>query len=192
MPLLHSRHVAPSVRAAAAGLLALLALAAPATIARAQSDVTGTVRSQHGAWAVVCDQPPGASSEQCVLLQRVVDEARPEIDLSVVAFKTADGKARILRVRAPLGVILSPPQGGLGLFVDGKKFGSINFLRCYSDGCYAETSLDMIADNQRSVSLLDVLSNGKSAVFSIFQTPEAGIGVDVDLTGFKDGFAALP
>ena len=44
-------------------------------------------------------------------MQNVVAEDRPEVGLSVVVLKTADNKARILRVLAPLGVIL---PNGLG------------------------------------------------------------------------------
>jgi invasion protein IalB len=40
--------------------------------------------------------------------------------------------------------------------------------------------------------LLDTLKTGKAATFIVFQTPEEGIGIPVDLKGFADGFAALP
>ncbi len=40
--------------------------------------------------------------------------------------------------------------------------------------------------------LIDTLSTGKAATFIVFQTPEEGIGIPVDLKGFADGFAALP
>jgi invasion protein IalB len=40
--------------------------------------------------------------------------------------------------------------------------------------------------------LLDTLKAGMAATFIIFQTPEEGIGIPVDLKGFADGFAALP
>lgn len=163
--------------------LLVLALASclPAGGARAQSGASGTVRSQHGAWAVVCDQPAGAAGDQCALLQNVVAEDRPEIGLSVVALKTADRKARILRVLAPLGILL---PNGLGLYVDGKNIGRAQFVRCFSDGCYAEVIL--------AEPLLKTLSSGKSATFIVFQTPEQGIGIPVDLKGFAEGFAALP
>jgi len=149
--------------------------------ALAQSGATGTVKSQHGAWAVVCDQPAGASGEQCALLQNVVAEDRPEIGLSVVALKTADKKARILRILAPLGILL---PNGLGLYVDGKDIGRAQFVRCFSDGCYAEVILEE--------TLLKTLSEGKMATFIVFQTPEQGIGIPVDLNGFREGFDALP
>jgi invasion protein IalB len=165
--------------ALAAALLALLAGAA--TPASAQSGATGSVTSQHGAWAVVCDRPAGAPSDQCALLQNVVAEDRPEVGLSVVALKTADGKARILRILAPLGILL---PNGLGLYVDGKDIGRAQFVRCFSDGCYAEVILEE--------TLLATLSAGKSATFIVFQTPEEGIGIPVDLNGFGPGFAALP
>lgn len=142
---------------------------------------SGTVRSTHGAWSVICDTPPGATAEQCVMMQNVVAEDRPEMGLSVVVLRTADNKAEILRVLAPLGVLL---PNGLGLNVDGKDIGRAYFVRCFQDGCYAEVILEK--------QLLDTLKAGASATFIIFQTPEEGIGIPVDLKGFADGFAALP
>lgn len=141
----------------------------------------GTLKSKHDAWSVLCDQPAGAQNEQCALIQNVVAADRPEIGLSVVVLKTADNKARILRVLAPLGVLL---PNGLGLNVDGKDIGRAYFVRCFEDGCYAE----VILDDQ----LMQTLKAGKSATFIVFQTPEEGIGIPVDLTGFSNGYDALP
>ena len=141
----------------------------------------GTVKSTHGAWSIICDTPPGASSEQCAMMQNVIAEDRPEVGLSVVVLRTADNKAEILRVLAPLGVLL---PNGLGLNVDGNDIGRAYFVRCFQDGCYAEVILEK--------PLLDTLSAGDSATFIVFQTPEEGIGIPVDLTGFSAGFAALP
>ena len=81
---------------------------------------TGKVRSTHGAWSIICDTPAGATAEQCAMMQNVVAEDRPEIGLSVVVLRTADNKAEILRVLAPLGVLL---PNALGLNVDGKDIG---------------------------------------------------------------------
>jgi invasion protein IalB len=142
---------------------------------------SGKVRSTHGAWSIICDTPAGATSEQCVMMQNVVAEDRPEMGLSVVVLRTADNKAEILRVLAPLGVLL---PNGLGLNVDGKDIGRAYFVRCFRDGCYAEVILEK--------PLLDTLKTGTSATFIVFQTPEEGIGIPVELKGFADGFAALP
>ncbi len=57
-------------------------------------------------------------------------------------------------------------------------------MRCFEDGCYAEVILED--------TLRDTLSTGKSATFIVFQTPEEGIGIPVDLNGFREGFDALP
>ncbi|TIV09017.1 MAG: hypothetical protein E5V94_07955, partial [Mesorhizobium sp.] len=35
---------------------------------------SGTVKSTHGAWSIICDTPAGATSEQCVMMQNVVAE----------------------------------------------------------------------------------------------------------------------
>jgi invasion protein IalB len=76
-----------------------------ASMAQQSGGTPGTVKSNHGAWSIVCDKPAGASAEQCALMQNVIAEDRPEVGLSVVVLKTADRKAKILRVLAPLGVL---------------------------------------------------------------------------------------
>jgi invasion protein IalB len=146
-----------------------------------QAAQTGSLRSSHGAWNILCDTPAGAKSEQCALVQNVVAEDRPEVGLSVVVLKTADNKAKILRVLAPLGVLL---PNGLGLNIDGKDMGRAYFVRCFQDGCYAEVILED--------TLIKTLQGGTSATFIVFQTPEEGVGIPVDLKGFADGYAALP
>jgi invasion protein IalB len=135
----------------------------------------------HGDWQVRCDTPPGSRSEQCALVQNVAAEDRPNVALTVIALKTADGKARLLRVLAPLGVLL---PSGLGLKIDNADVGRAGFVRCLPSGCVAEVVMDD--------SLLGQLSGGQTATFIIFQTPEEGIGVPVSLNGFKPGFEALP
>ncbi len=37
-----------------------------------------------------------------------------------------------------------------------------------------------------------MLRNGEAATFIVFQTPEEGIGIPVELDGFAEGFDALP
>lgn len=142
---------------------------------------SGTLRSQHGAWSILCDKPAGAKTEQCALIQNVIAADRPELGLSVVVLKTADNKARILRVLAPLGVLL---PNGLGLNVDGKDIGRAYFVRCFEDGCYAEVILDD--------ELIDTFRKGSAATFIVFQTPEEGVGIPVELEGFSEGFNKLP
>lgn len=164
------------VAAAIAGLAMLAAGASPA-----EAQQAGKVKSSHGAWSIVCDTPAGAPSEQCALMQNVIADDRPEVGLSVVVLKTADQQAKILRVLAPLGVLL---PSGLGLNVDGKDIGRAYFVRCFSDGCYAEVILDE--------TLLTTLRAGTTATFIVFQTPEEGIGIPVDLSGFTDGYSQLP
>ena len=39
---------------------------------------------------------------------------------------------------------------------------------------------------------LKVLLAGKTATFIVFQSPEEGIGIPVDLNGFREGYEALP
>jgi len=141
----------------------------------------GLVKSKHGGWETRCETPAGASVEQCALVQSVIDEDRPNITLVVIALKTADKKSRLLRVIAPLGVLIPT---GLSLKVDEADLGRMNFVRCLSNGCVAEVFLDD--------KLLSKLEGGAKVTFVLFETPEEGVGVPTALAGFKEGFEALP
>ncbi len=154
--------------------LSLLALPIPAM-------AQGVVKAQYGDWQMSCDTPPGASFEQCAIIQNVTAEDQPNVGLSVIVLKTADRQARLLRVLAPLGVLL---PNGLGLNIDGVDKGRTAFTRCLPEGCIAEVVLDD--------TLISALSSGAQAIFFMFRTPEEGIGIPVSLNGFGEGFAQLP
>jgi len=140
----------------------------------------GTVRAQHGDWQVVCKPPPpGAKNEACALVQSVTAEDRNNVGLTVYFQKFANG-TKVLRVFAPLGVLLPP---GLGLKIDDKDVGNAPFLRCQNFACYAQV---VVEDK-----LVEQLKTGKTAVFIIFQTEEAGIGIPISLAGFDKALAAL-
>ena len=141
----------------------------------------GVVKSHHGDWEIRCETPPGAAHEQCALLQSVAAEDRPNINLVVIVLKTADGKSKLLRVIAPLGVLL---PSGLGLRIDNTDVGRAGFVRCLPTGCVAEVVMDD--------KLIGELRGGHNATFIIFQTPEEGIGIPLALSGFGEGFDALP
>lgn len=138
------------------------------------------VRSTYGDWQMRCDTPAGAQNEQCILMQFVTASDRDNVGLSVIILKTADGQARLMRVLAPLGVLITE---GLGLTIDETTIGRTLFVRCLPNGCVAEVNLEG--------DLLTQLSNGTTATFVIFQTPEEGIGIPISLAGFQEGFQAL-
>ena len=164
------------VRCGAAALLGLLAVSAGSG-AQAQ----GMVKNTFGDWQMRCETPAGATTEQCALVQNVVAEDRPNITLVIIVLKTADGKGRLLRVVAPLGILL---PSGLGLKIDETDIGRAGFVRCLATGCVAEVVMD---DN-----LIAQLKSGKTATFIVFQTPEEGIGIPVSMNGFGAGYDALP
>ena len=165
-------------RGVAFGLMVLLGAAAP-VLAQAPPE-GGIVKGQHGDWQVVCrPPPPGAKNEICALVQSVTAEDRNNIGLTVYFQKFSDGR-RVLRVFAPLGVLLPP---GLGLKIDDKDVGHAPFVRCHSFACYAQ----VVAEPP----LIEQLKNGKTAVFIIFQSEEAGIGIPISLAGFSQALASL-
>src|SRR5215467_5570247 len=105
-------------------VVALVAVLLGSTVA---ASAQGAVRSVHGDWQIRCETPPGAQSEQCALFQSVVAEDQPYDGITVLVLKTADQKSRLLRVRAPMGVLL---PAGLGLKIDNADVGRAGFVRC--------------------------------------------------------------
>ncbi|MET0191815.1 MAG: invasion associated locus B family protein [Hyphomicrobiaceae bacterium] len=161
-------------------LLAVGLLARSSAPAAAQMPEGGTVRAQHGDWQVVCKPPPpGAKSEVCALVQDVTAEDHNNIGLSVHFQKYSDG-TRTLRVYAPTGVLLTKM---LGLSVDDKHLGDVPFFRCMPFACVAQINVDE--------KLMKTLGSGKNALFVIYRTEEAGIGIPISLKGFGEGVAAL-
>ncbi|MGE0855283.1 MAG: invasion associated locus B family protein, partial [Hyphomicrobiaceae bacterium] len=81
---------------------------------------------------------------------------------------------------APRGVLLPP---GLGLTIANQAVGHAPFLRCHNFACYAQV---VVEDK-----LVEQLKTGKTAVFIIFQTEEAGIGIPISLAGFSEALPSL-
>jgi invasion protein IalB len=164
-------------------LLALLVgmLSALPRASAAGQETRGVVREKHGDWVTRCETPPGAAHEQCAIVLSVVDQDRPNLILVVIVLNTADRKTRLMRIIAPLGVLLPP---GISLRIDNAEAGRLSFLQCLPNGCVAQLAMDE--------ALLDKLKSGKTATLGVFQTPEEGIGMQAPLAGFKEAYDQLP
>ncbi len=174
LPATFGRRRGAALIAASFAFASLLALTGPAS-------AQGAVRSVHGDWQIRCDTPPGAQGEQCALIQSVVAEDRSNAGLTVIVLKTADQKSKLMRVVAPLGVLL---PSGLGLKLDNVDVGRAGFVRCLPNGCVAEVVMDD--------KLLGQIRTAKTATFIIFETPEEGIGFPLSLNGIGEGYDKLP
>ena len=180
-----------AIRRVAIVALCCLGAAGPAQVARAAEGAAtapqdaagglGQLKQKYGDWELRCETPAGAAKEQCALLQSLAADDRPNVNLMVITLRTADKKSRLLRINAPLGILL---PNGLGLQIDQTDVGRAGFVRCLPTGCVAEVIMDD--------KLVDQLRNGKTATFIIYQTPEEGIGIPMTLAGFGQGFDALP
>lgn len=157
---------------------ALIGLLAPLGVTHAE-EAKATVKAQHGDWQMVCKTPEGAKADICALVQDVTSDSNPNVQLSV-QFQNSDDGGKVLRVFAPLGVLLPP---GLGIQIDEEKVGHAPFVRCQVVGCVAQVSLP--AD------VIDKLKTGKTAWFIIYQTKETGIGIPVSLQGFAGAVDAM-
>jgi invasion protein IalB len=141
----------------------------------------GAVRQVFGEWRLRCETPPGAQSEQCALTAQVEDKDRSDAVLGILVFKTADRKASLIRIVAPPHVLLSAQ---LGLRVDNVDLGHIPFQHCLPKGCIADSPMDERVIKQ--------MRTGQTAMFSVYFSPEEGIGFPVALKGFSEGFDKLP
>src|SRR5215813_4294245 len=134
---------------ALAAALVILAAAGPAA-------AQGVVRSVHADWQIRCDTPPGAPGEQCALMQSVTAEDRANAGLTVIVLKTSDNKSRLMRIIAPIGVLI---PSGLGLKIDNEDVGRAGFVRCLPNGCVAEVVMD--------ANLIKQMRNGQTSTFII-------------------------
>ncbi len=162
-------------------LAAGLGFFAAALGASGAAEAQGAIQAKHGDWETRCETPPGAAYEQCAVVMSVIDQDRPNLTLVIIVLNTADRKARLMRVIAPLGALL---PAGVSLSIDGHDAGRLNFLQCLANGCIAQLALDQ--------PLLDKLKGGKTMTLGIFQTPEQGVGVPASLAGFKEAYEQLP
>lgn len=171
--------------------LFLMFLAVGVSPADAQPLTDHKVQGQFGDWQLVCKPPPsGANRQVCGLVQNVMAEDRTNVGL-VIQFQEYENSSRALRVFAPLGVLLTQ---GLRVKIDDKDIcfaaasasghcSAFPFLRCTPDACIAQ-----IAVND---DLLQKLRDAKTAVFIVYQTEEAGIGIPISLAGFGKAHASL-
>jgi invasion protein IalB len=163
-------------------LAACLLLAFFSPLAHAQSEVGGgQVKAVYGAWKLKCTQIAGAKQQQkCALVQDLKLEDRPNMFLTVLFMRAFDSDKKLLRIVAPLGVVL---PAGLGLRVDGADVGNVKFLKCWKFGCLAEVIVDD--------ALVSRFTSGQTASFIVFPTPDSGIGFPAPLAGFAEGMKGL-
>lgn len=114
------------------------------------------------------------------MVQQVGAADRPPLRMTVLLYKAASENAVLLRALVPHGVLL---QKGLGLKIDDRDLRVAPFLKCTKRACVAEVVLGKDA--------IDSMKRGKIALFILFDTPEAGIGIPFSLEGFSRGFSHL-
>lgn len=164
-----------STTAAIAVVLGLLQAGAAA----AQNAET-VVKATHGDWEVRCVE----GTQQCGLLQVVKnpDGDNPLLDVEVVAVEGNENAEALMRIRAPLGVLL--PRG-LALRVDGGEPIQTPFLVCAQNGCLAQIGLGAQGVN--------TLKRGATAELTLYsaQQPEQPVNARLSLMGFTRSYDEL-
>ncbi|WP_336294775.1 invasion associated locus B family protein [Bartonella sp. CB169] len=135
----------------------------------------------YGAWTKVCSLPPGTPNMQCEAVQNVHIKNRHDITLRVTFYKLPKNQGALMRVFVPIYVELRP---GVGLKIDDKNMGKVEYRRCLGDNCVAEAFL--------KEDVLQLFLKGKIATFFIFTTSEQAVGGLIDLHGLRDAYATLP
>ncbi|WP_396335803.1 invasion associated locus B family protein [Bartonella gliris] len=135
----------------------------------------------YGAWTKVCSLPPGTPNIQCEVVQNVHTQNRHDITFRVTFYKLPKKQGALMRVFVPIRVEL---RLGVGLKIDDKDMGKMEYRRCLGDNCVAEAVL--------KEDILQLFLKGKTATYFIFTTPEQAIGGLVDLKGLNDAYATLP
>jgi len=148
--------------------------------AQGPSHTRAFVQETFGAWQVYCRTFPRSSGRRCALVQSVTAEDRPNLDLTLMIYRTLKSDKTLLRAVVPLGVLL--PKG-LVLRIDKESAGATPFVRCTKNGCVAEAVL-----KEREI---DLLKKGETALFVIYETIGAGIGIPMSLEGFTDCYTHL-
>jgi invasion protein IalB len=161
-----------------------------ASLVSFSASAQGVPKAAYGDWSLRCETkdvkptPPSATaakvSDSCALVQSVVAEDRANMSLMVIVLKSTETRNYLMRVVAPLGVLL---PSGLGLKIDQTDIGQTAFVRCLSNGCIAEVVLEE--------TLVKSLKTGKTALFLVYNTPDDGVGLPVSLNGFAPGFDQL-
>lgn len=163
-------------------MIVLLAVLFTALMSAApQAPAQDKKKEKFGDWEINCGKPPGARDQKCALVQSVIDEERANVGLRVV-FLLASGGRSVLRVVAPLGVLL---PFGLGLRIDDEAIGKepLPFIRCRPMGCISEI---IVKDK-----LLEKFKGGTTAMFIIVETKQEGRAIPVSLKGFSKGLSRL-
>jgi invasion protein IalB len=149
-------------------------------LAKIEAVETGSVKSLHDNWQVRCLQVGSPPKDQCALVQSVITK---ETSVTLVAFliKSVEVESGLLlRVLVPSNVLL---PSGLGLRIDKEDIGRAGFVKCVSNGCLAEVTVD---DD-----LLKKMKAGKIATFVVFQAQNTLVEIPMNLTGISSGLAAL-
>ncbi|WP_345113501.1 invasion associated locus B family protein [Bartonella jaculi] len=135
----------------------------------------------YGAWTKVCSLPLGTPNTQCEVVQNVHMQDRHDISFRVMFYKLPKNQGALMRVFVPIRVEL---RFGVGIKIDDKDIGKMEYRRCIGDNCVAEAVL--------KEDILQLFLKGKRATYFIFTTPEQGTGGLIDLQGLSEAYATLP
>ena len=154
---------------------ALVFVLACAGMARAQGELSGT---PHSDWQLRCQARNTNGPAVCAAIQHVTAQEIENIGLSIIFLKHR--KDYLLRVLAPLGVLLPP---GLRIIAGPALQIDLPFIRCPEAGCIAEYALSQ--EEAR------ILATGRQASFIVHSAPGEGIMIPVSLAGLGAALAAL-
>ena len=151
----------------------LLGLTAVPTVLTTRSAAAGEERRAFGSWETVCASS-SSNYRTCDVVQTIVSEKDASLRLTtVVTFHSAQQRY-ILKIATPLGLSL---QDGIGLQVDDKQLGLLQFSACGKNGCLAiaEDADDLVRE----------YIAGRNASYLLSRSRESGAFMRLPLDGFE-------
>lgn len=120
-------------------------------------------------WHFVCAKLPAVTHDECGLLQTAMIENR-NAGMTLAVIRKPGVKGYTVRFVAPLGVLLSK---GISIRLDETSLGMLGFIRCYANGCVAQTNLE--------VGLVERLMASKTIRMTVHETPNEAVSLSLEL-----------
>lgn len=160
----------------AAAILALGALAAPAT---AQEQQSGAAATPPDGWYKACTKQ--AENDVCVV-QNIVAAGNGQL-LTAIGLITVEGEVnqRVLQVSVPSARLIPP---GITMQIDGGEAQRMQYAVCMPDKCVAEVPL--------TDAMVNAFKAGGEVVFTSVNFQRAPNPINVSLSGFTDAFEGEP
>ncbi|WP_412057683.1 invasion associated locus B family protein [Bartonella sp. DGB2] len=134
----------------------------------------------YGAWTKQCSLPIGTPNVECLLIQNIRAQNRPDMFFRISFLKLPKDDSLLMRLYTPARVEL---RLGIPVKIDGHEIGRMEYRRCFGNTCVAEAILD-------KTTFANFL-HGRQAIYTVFPAPQMPAEIIVSLNGITAGYKTL-